>query len=189
MASNDPSNLPPKRKGPALRPVDAPLSKTRLNRLIYLLLLLSTLLSAYYGWRIMQWKTEVGGWWNLALGKKPDHVLTSDSPPKSQRKLSKHRSDAVEDRITALAKELGIPSRDLASAIAVAVKQHIPPASLSSIAAHQTGEAVSAMLKASEEDSKVAQGKPQGDEDDEGSAGIVGSVAEGVGAFVGMDEP
>jgi hypothetical protein len=54
--------LPPKRQGPLVKPVDKPLASTRLNRLIYLLLLLSTLLSAYYGYRVVQWKTDVGGW-------------------------------------------------------------------------------------------------------------------------------
>jgi len=48
----------------------------------------------------------------------------------------------VEDRINALAQALGVPSSDLAHAIASAVRYHVPPASLSSIVAKETGEAV-----------------------------------------------
>jgi hypothetical protein len=47
-----------------MAPVSKPLSSTKLHRLIYLLILLSTLLSAYYGFRVVQWKTEVGGWYD-----------------------------------------------------------------------------------------------------------------------------
>lgn len=45
----------------------------------------------------------------------------------------------VEQRINDLASALGMPSKDLASAIAVAVHKYVPPATLSSVAAHQTG--------------------------------------------------
>ena len=46
----------------------------------------------------------------------------------------------VEDRINALAEALGIPSKELASAIAVAVKEYVPPASLSSVLAAEAKE-------------------------------------------------
>lgn len=52
----------------------------------------------------------------------------------------------VERRINELAAALGIPSKDLASAIAGAVREYVPRASLSSIAAHQTGYAVSQLF-------------------------------------------
>lgn len=45
----------------------------------------------------------------------------------------------VEDRINELAAALGMPTKDLAAAIAVAVHEYVPPASMSSIAASQTG--------------------------------------------------
>ncbi|KAJ7054206.1 hypothetical protein C8F01DRAFT_499116 [Mycena amicta] len=176
MSRND-SDLPPKREGPALRPVSKPLSSTRLNRLIYLLLLVSTLLSAYYGYRIVQWKTQAGGWWNLASGKRTQAMKDGAG----RRGPAGRGGDIVQDRINALAEALGMPSRDLASAIAGAVKQYVPPASLSSVAAHQTGEAVEAMLK---EDGKKT---PPNTEEDSG--GVVNNFASGMGSFVGMDEP
>ncbi|KAJ7113030.1 hypothetical protein C8R44DRAFT_631281 [Mycena epipterygia] len=185
--STNNSDLPPKREGPSLTPVSKPLAGTRLNRLIYLLLLLSTLLSAYYGYRVIQWKTEVGGWWNLAVGKRPPQLKYDDGnkPQAKGKKGKKDTSETVEDRINALADALGMPSRDLASAIAGAVKQYVPPASLSSVAAHQTGEAVKVLLESASESD--GQTKTQKDADEEG--GVVSGLASGMGSFVGMDEP
>ena len=45
----------------------------------------------------------------------------------------------VEEKIDELASALGVPSKDLASAIASAVHEYVPPATISSVAAHQTG--------------------------------------------------
>jgi len=58
--------------------------------------------------------------------------------------------ESVEDRINGLARALGIPSKELASAIAGAVRQYVPSASLSSIVAKETGEVVESLLKAEE---------------------------------------
>ncbi|KAJ7874465.1 hypothetical protein B0H13DRAFT_1633090, partial [Mycena leptocephala] len=155
-------------------------------RLIYLLLLLSTLLSAYYGYRVVQWKTEVGGWWNLALGKRPPQLKFEEGerPKAKARKGKKDTGETVEDRINALADALGMPSRDLASAIAGAVKQYVPPASLSSVAAHQTGEAVEVLLNSAEktDEQRAAEKNAEG-------GGVVDGIASGFGSFVGMDEP
>ena len=62
---------------------------------------------------------------------------------------------SVEDRINELARVLGIPSKKLASAIADAVRQNVPPASLSSVAAKETGKVVETLLKDGNE--KVAE--------------------------------
>ncbi|KAJ7244356.1 hypothetical protein C8J57DRAFT_1476901 [Mycena rebaudengoi] len=189
-ASSNPSNLPPKREAPPMAPVSKPLSSTKLHRLIYLLILLSTLLSAYYGFRVVQWKTEVGGWWNLALGKRPPQLKFDDAERaklKRKRGTKSKGSETVEDRINALAEALGMESKDLASAIAVAVREHVPPASLSSVAAHQTGEAVDALLKGADEKGKT--GKQSQNMASEGSGGVVGGIVDGMESFVGMDEP
>ncbi|KAJ7711304.1 hypothetical protein B0H14DRAFT_2483233 [Mycena olivaceomarginata] len=184
--------LPPKRQGPLIKPVDKPLASTRLNRLIYLLLLLSTLLSAYYGYRVVQWKTDVGGWWNLALGRRPPQIKFDDgerpSSKKSQSRKEKKKasSETVEERINALADALGMPSRDLASAIAGAVRQHVPPASLSSVAAHQTGAAVDELLREKTDEEKQRE---EAEKNGEEGGGIVDGIASGMGRFVGMDEP
>ncbi|CAK5273425.1 unnamed protein product [Mycena citricolor] len=170
----------PTRKEPLLRTdVKKPLASTRLNRLIYLLILLSTAMSAYYTYRVVQWKTDVGGWWNLAMGVRPP-TAHSDPRPNSKSK-STPSSETVEDRISALADALGMPSADLASAIAGAVRAYVPPASLSSIAVHQTGEAVKVLL-----DTDPEAGAQQGAGDD---AGYAATLASGMGSFVGMDEP
>ena len=66
--------------------------------------------------------------------------------------------DSVEKRINDLAEALGIPSKDLAGAIAVAVREYVPPASLSSVAAEETGEIVQEMLKGT--DTLVNDKKP-----------------------------
>ncbi|KAG5641116.1 hypothetical protein DXG03_005979, partial [Asterophora parasitica] len=151
-------NLPPPRKSQALKPVSAPLSHMRLSRLIYLLVLLTTLLGAYYSYRVVQYKSEVGGWWNLAVGRRPPQVQTEVAYGQGsetgyskgrgrQNMQARSNEESVEERINALARALGMPSSELAAAIAVAVREYVPPASLSSVAAHETGPAVQAMLK------------------------------------------
>ncbi|KAG6833154.1 hypothetical protein H0H87_010541 [Tephrocybe sp. NHM501043] len=158
-------NLPPPRTSPPLKPVSPPLSNTRLNRLIYLLIFLSALLSAYYSYRITQYKAEVGGWWNLALGRRPPQVQTGQGDTGNfhkgngrKREMRGEHEESVEDRINALARALGMPSKDLASAIAVAVREYVPPASLSSVAAKETGPAVQEMLKGEEEEEVTKKG-------------------------------
>ena len=89
------------------------------------------------------------------------------------------REESVEERINALASALGMPSNELASAIAGAVRSYVPPASLSSVAAKETGEAV-----------KVLLSEPKGDQGHiSGSAaetiGVAGGIVDGM---VGMDE-
>lgn len=76
----------------------------------------------------------MGSWWNTAKGRTP--IING--------------VESVEDRINGLARELGIPAKELASAIAGAVRQYVPPASLSSIAAKETGRVVESLLKVEE---------------------------------------
>lgn len=75
--------------------------------------------------------------------------------------------ESVEDRINGLARVLGIPSKELASAIAGAVRQYAPPASLSSIAAKETGEVVESLLKVEDMPAVVEQVMGFGELDDE----------------------
>jgi hypothetical protein len=65
------ADLPPPRETQSLRPVEKPLSSTRLSQLIYLIAFLSLLLVTFYSWRIVQYKIATGGWWNLVLGQDP----------------------------------------------------------------------------------------------------------------------
>ena len=116
---------------------------SRFNRYIALFV---ALLLAFYAWRLTMWKAEAGSWWNLALGKRPP-AMRDGSPGSGSRVNMADVTPTpgsgvdmtVEERISELAKALGMPSKDLASAIAVAVHDYVPPATLSSVAAHQTG--------------------------------------------------
>jgi hypothetical protein len=105
----------------------------------------------------------------------------------SNRGESDSQSETVEDRINALALALGMPSKELASAIAIAVREYVPPASLSSIAAKETGTVVDSEAQKVEERIKTNKGNP-GSEDVR-STGVLEGVVNGMGSFVGMDEP
>jgi hypothetical protein len=135
------------RRKPTTKSVSPPLASTRLPTLIYTLAVLSTLLVLYYSYRL---KAQTGAWW-LA---KPKWTW-----PASRE--SSRQSETVEDRINALASVLGIPSNQLASAIAVAAREYVPPAGLSSIAAKETGTIAEVLVE---------------------------GVVNGMGSFVGMDE-
>ncbi|KAF5392527.1 hypothetical protein D9757_002227 [Collybiopsis confluens] len=175
-------NLPPKREGKRLQPVNPPLKSIRLSNLIYILVLLSTLLTAFYSYRLVQWKSEVGGWWNLALGKKPPVAQTTPVYSGQQRHSKDQHSNGVEDKINALAEALGMPSKDLALAIAVAVREYVPPASLSSIKERETGTAVDILLRGNGEGKTIETSEPT-------STGVVEGVVRNMDSFVGMDEP
>lgn len=144
---NTSTDLPPERDRKGLRPVSPPFSNVSLSRFNYLLGLLATVIAAFYVWRLMQWKAEVGGWWNLALGKRPPQLQNRDANTgawasanaNAGRFGNEGESGEVEKRIEELVVALGIPSKDLANAIAGAVRDYVPPASLSSVAAHETG--------------------------------------------------
>ena len=143
---NPETDLPPARDRKGIRSVSPPLSHVPLSRFNYILGFLATVVAAFYVWRLMQWKAEVGGWWNLALGKRPPQLQHRNantgawtSAGANAQRFGSGDSGEVERRIDELAGALGIPSKDLANAIAGAVRDYVPPASLSSIAAHETG--------------------------------------------------
>jgi len=189
-AVHSPSDLPPPRdRKKATRPVSPPLSNVPLSRFNYLLALLVTVVVAFYVWRLMQWKADVGGWWNLALGKKPPQLRNQAQPGSGawdhgDKFTRKAGEPSVEQRIDELAKALGIPSTDLANAIAGAVREYVPPASISSVAAHETGDAISHLVDPSGASSSAAESAPAAT----ASKGIkaMGSAFE---AVVGLDEP
>jgi len=198
--SMPPSRPSKQKKG--LRPVSPPLSNTRLSRLIYFLVFLTFLGGSYYSYRLLQYKTEVGGWWNLTLGRGPEYVKQQRAkyqPSSSSSSSSTGTSDplegGLESQINRLAKTLGMPPNDLARAIAVAVREHVPPASLSSVAAKETGAVVDALLggaqgKGFEYLKKEQQGgQGEGAQGSTGPEGIVDGVVHGMESFVGMDEP
>lgn len=147
-------DLPPSRERKGMRPVSPPLSNVSMHRFNYYMAVVATLILAFYAWRLTVWKAEAGGWWNLMLGKQPpafrdgqdasgsgvNKAYTGSGTSYQAASTGESRVDlTVEERISELASALGMPSKDLASAIAVAVHEYVPPATLSSIAAHQSG--------------------------------------------------
>ena len=198
-------NLPPPRHTPGIRrDISLPFQKTRLTRLIYVLVTLTTLLTAFYAYRTIQHKREVGGWWNLLTGRGPMPVAYHDAgnvhhaePTDSKGSEGGHwyqkdkDSHSVEDKINDLAYALGMPSRELASAIAIAVREYVPPASLSSVAAKETGSIAQVLVHGATDDeegkfAKITQG---GANEPEATQGVFESVIHGVNDFVGMEEP
>jgi len=147
-------DLPPPRQRKGLRPVSPPFSNVSMHRFNYYIALGAALLFALYAYRIIQYKAEAGSWWNLALGKRPAMQNMQNaqsnwaaakggnggaSGGNAEGSAKDFGDSEVENKINELAAALGLPSKDLASAIAGAVREYVPPASLSSIAAHQTG--------------------------------------------------
>ena len=181
--ANSSSDLPPPRsRKKALRPVQKPLSNTRLTSVIYILVATSVLLGAFYAYRITVWKTEVGGWWNLMVGKKPPQMRTeSDAQARGAGtyQTGSGKGD-VEFHINQLASIFGIQPTDLASAISGAVKDHVAPKTLSSISS-------SASAKGAEK--TAAQALFDDSPEKQGDAGGNGGIMETFEAVVGMDEP
>lgn len=175
-------DLPPPRERKGLKPVSKPLSNIRLTDFIYILTGIAVLFTGFYAYRITQWKAEAGGWWNLALGKRPPQINYQAGQPVGQgygTNAGKSRGKAdVEDRINDLAEMLGLPATILASAISDAVSMHVAPATLSSI----SSSASAAKAK------KTAVEALVGD-DNEGSEGVAAGVVETMGKIVGLDEP
>ncbi|KAF7965587.1 hypothetical protein HWV62_42699 [Athelia sp. TMB] len=177
-------HMPPARpRKKALASVDAPLTNLSLNNLIYILSIGAVLLGAFYAWRIVGYSRAVGGWWNLALGKKAAPTPAAPSAgvkwfrdPKDSAGEGRPADREVEDRINALAEALGMPPTHLASAIASAVREHVPPASLSSVAASEPTGAATKVLLGDESEGQAAEG-------------VVGTAAGILGSAVGMEEP
>ncbi|KAH8105310.1 hypothetical protein BXZ70DRAFT_517738 [Cristinia sonorae] len=200
-ASVSSSDLPPARQRKGLRSVKPPLHSISMRRFNYYIALAATLIFAIYVYRIMQWKADAGGWWNLALGKKPPAVQnmqdaranwkagpegnSNNAGDSNVNVKQEFGGDAdVERRINELAAALGLPSKDLASAIAGAVREYVPPASISSIAAHQTGDAVKFIVDPSGASSSEAANQPGAT-----AAHAYQAVAAAFEAAVGLDEP
>ncbi|KZT63252.1 hypothetical protein DAEQUDRAFT_719630 [Daedalea quercina L-15889] len=189
---NTSTDLPPERDRKGLRSVSPPFSNVSLSRFNYLLGLLATVIAAFYVWRLMQWKAEVGGWWNLALGERPPQLQNRDANTGASASVNANagqfgnegESGEVEKRIEELAVALGIPSKDLANAIAGAVRDYVPPASLSSVAAHETGDAVKYMMDPSDASASEAQSAAAST----ASRGFK-AMEDAFEAAVGMDEP
>lgn len=166
-----PSDLPSKRRGKAIKRTSAPFYKTSFNTFIYSLALVAVFIVAFYAWRLMAWKREVGGWMNLALGRKPP--VSADGSG-SIIYDGGTRGRKVSAKISELAEVLGIPPATLATAIASAVSQHVPPATLSSISKNEasTASVVRSLLQDENEKAKET----------------ANSFASKLGNVVGFDE-
>lgn len=150
------SDLPPSRnRKPALRPVSPPLSNVSMHRFNYWIASAAALLLAFYAWSVVSIKldqasTGIAMWYHSIFGNGrrntgsgSDYAQPSTITETSKAKGNSDREGmSIDERIEDLASALGMPeSTDLASAIGEAIRAYIPPASLSSISAHQTGYA------------------------------------------------
>lgn len=150
-----------------VRSVTPPLFNVRLGKFIYVFCFLLAALTGLYTLKNLNMhKNQAGGWLNLLTGHKIPQVhvpgglgpdigqqrAAHGHPPRDQERGFFHRHNRaavrgpVEEKIFELARVLGMPSNELASAIAIAVREYVPPASLSSIAAEQTGRIVEALI-------------------------------------------
>ncbi|GJJ14132.1 hypothetical protein Clacol_008389 [Clathrus columnatus] len=151
-ADTNSNDFPPSRKGTATakHKTHLPGSKVPFNRFIYIFSALVVAFTLFNVYRILQWKTLAGGWTSLMLGKLGENPSTSNNDQSAQpSSATDHPRESVDYHIEALAKALGLPSRDLASAIAEAIREHIPPASLSSVSAAeatQSGDPVNIIV-------------------------------------------
>ncbi|KAG9094570.1 hypothetical protein FS749_012211 [Ceratobasidium sp. UAMH 11750] len=71
-AEKDQRRSPPNREVKAVRDVRPPLHNVNLSTIIYALVGLGLLWAALSAYRVAQLKADAGGWYNLALGKRPD---------------------------------------------------------------------------------------------------------------------
>ncbi|PIL32455.1 hypothetical protein GSI_05157 [Ganoderma sinense ZZ0214-1] len=184
-SSGESPGLSPSRPHKNLRSVSPPLAHIPFRRFVYYVATFAILVIAFYGWHMFHW---YGGWWNLALGWRHPGARTTPTPTAGTAsaqytgnwKAAEGSTKSVEDSIQALADALGMPSSDLASAIADAVREHVPPASLSSVAVHEpSGTAVQHFVNSN----AAADGGQAG------TVGTVGTVRSAFDAAVGMDEP
>lgn len=185
--SSTAKDLPPKREGKAVKRVSAPLKNVRLSNLVYYLAALGAFFCVFYAYRIMQWKSQAGGWWNLAVGKKPLQLQQAQDGMASgiqPAQVASAKELDLEDHINGIASILGIKPTDLASAVSGVVKEHAAPKTLSSISS--SASAADAQKTAVE---ALFGGDESINDESGGAAAKVGTVAKAVEALVGYDEP
>lgn len=120
----------------------------------------------------------------MALGKKPPTAQATPVQSESSRGRRATHELGVEDSINALAEALRMPSKDLARAIAVAVREYVPPASLSSIREKETGKpAVDELFRGDNQGGKTVEAS------EPTNTGYVEGVVNKMDSFVGFDEP
>ncbi|KAG8740609.1 hypothetical protein FRC10_004111 [Ceratobasidium sp. 414] len=171
-------DLPPKREGKAIRDVRPPLQNVNLSTIIYVLAGLAFLWAALSAYRVTQLKANAGGWYNLMLGKRPD-----TGAPMKGNPWGHHTHDTsvkgVEERIRALADELGIHPREFASAI----RPLMPPASVTSISAEASATPMAdSVIGVLADEDRSGAGNPES---------VVSQAANlgGLGGIVGLDDP
>jgi len=167
------SDLPSRPRKEILRPVAPPGLKTPFNYFIYTLVTVAFLFAGWYTYitfvGLKQWKDEVG-WWGMTVGRSG----RQDTIHRGTWRRGQEVKGEFEEHLSELASALGIPATHLASAI----KPYVPPATLSSLAPHATGEAMQVLF---EEDHKSDR--------ENGGGSVMGSAAESIGKVVGFDDP
>jgi len=195
-------HLPPTRpRKKALQPVSKPLHNTSFKRVIYYLSGAALLFLGFYAWRLTVWKSQAGGWWNLALGRRPpvadtngqagtapqDHTWKGTGGRTTSRNGDKND---VANRVSDLAQALGIQPTVLASALVDVLQTNVPPATMSSISA----SASAALETKGSGDEKVLVldallGNAITADDPSTAEQVVGGVRGAFDTVVGMEEP
>lgn len=136
------SDLPPARPHKELlTPVSPPGHRTPLRYFIYTLVTVALFFTVWYTYitavGLKDWKEEVG-WWGMFVER---FGRQHDASYRNQ--WSQEVTGELEGHFSQLASALGISATDLASA----VKPFVPPATLSSLAPHATGEAMKVLFE------------------------------------------
>ncbi|KAL5480266.1 hypothetical protein ACEPAI_1536 [Sanghuangporus weigelae] len=190
--SRQSGDLPPKRQGRAIRhDVSKPLQNVSLSRVVHLLTMFAVLFAAFYAYRFYQWKSDVGGWWNLAMGKRPPQMnaQTTGSVPRANSGMK--QDVALESHIHGIASILGMQPTDLASALHDVVHQHVAPKTISSLSSSisKTASASGSSAPAASVLFDSSGVIPDAASSTGGVTDKAGTVAKAVEALVGFDEP
>lgn len=133
----------PNQQSRGIQNVTAPLYKSSTSSFVYVLSTLAVIIFAWYAYKGVSVASSVvsnASPFGSSSSKSGD-VPVNMGERRAEREEGVGGEMSVERHIEELAKAFGMPSKDLAGAIAGAVREHVPPSSLSSVSkkAEKTG--------------------------------------------------
>lgn len=138
----------PNQQSRGIQNVTAPLYKSSTGSFVYVLSAFAVIIFAWYAYKGVSVASSVvsnaspfGSSSSSTPSSKSGDVPVNVGESRAAREEGVGGEMSVERHIEELAKAFGMPSKDLASAIAGAVREHVPPSSLSSVSkkAEKTG--------------------------------------------------
>lgn len=136
----------PNQQSRGIQNVTAPLYKSSTSSFVYVLSTLAVIIFAWYAYKgvsvasgVVSNASPFGS--SSTSSSKSGDVPVNVGERRAAREEGVGGEMSVERHIEELAKAFGMPSKDLAGAIAGAVREHVPPSSLSSVSkkAEKTG--------------------------------------------------